>query len=96
MKQRLCCFRKNPSEAAVVHVAPTLSEAVDESWTVDEVAEWLLSTSIPGKEEIVEKLKIEEIDGECLLSYSDQQHIKTDLGITSGKATKLWKAIHTR
>ena len=63
------------------------------SWTVAQVAAWMKASEVPGAEEVAEKLIEEEVDGDLLLSYRDMQQVKEDLGLSSGKANKVWKAV---
>ena len=75
--------------AAEEAVPPTVA-----TWTVAQVADWMREESqVDGAEEIAEKLAEEEVDGDMLTAYATMKQVKEDLGLSSGKANKVWKAM---
>ena len=63
------------------------------TWDPGQVAAWVLTLDIPGKETIAQAVTDEELDGDALLGFKDQIQVKAGLGIPMGKANKLWAAI---
>jgi serine/threonine protein kinase len=58
--------------------------------SADEVALWVLSLDLSGKESIAAKIREEEVDGDSLYSFKSAQAVKDALGIPFGRANKLW------
>eukprot|EP01043_Picozoa_sp_COSAG02_P005161 COSAG02_NODE_138_length_34440_cov_16.694368_24_plen_855_part_00 len=63
------------------------------TWDPEQVGAWVLGLDIPGKEAISQAVVSEEVDGDALLGFKDQIQVKAGLGISTGKANKLWAAI---
>eukprot|EP01043_Picozoa_sp_COSAG02_P044729 COSAG02_NODE_4024_length_5890_cov_2.925574_1_plen_217_part_10 len=63
------------------------------AWDPEQVGAWVLGLDIPGKEAISQAVVSEEVDGDALLGFKDQIQVKAGLGISTGKANKLWAAI---
>ena len=76
---------------------PAAEEAVPPAvatWTIAQVANWMREQSqIDGAEKIADKLAEEEVDGDMLMAYATMKEVKEDLGLTSGKANKVWRAM---
>lgn len=62
-------------------------------WDSEQVAQWMLRSAIPGKEEVADALREEEVDGFALLRYAHKLEVKSDLGIPGGKAARVMQAI---
>eukprot|EP01047_Picozoa_sp_COSAG01_P042484 COSAG01_NODE_3712_length_5770_cov_3.343502_2_plen_762_part_00 len=64
------------------------------TWDPAAVAAWVLTLDgIDGVAAVAEAVAREEVDGDALLSYKGKLELKSDLGISGGKANKLWQAI---
>ena len=64
---------------------------VPRTWTIEEVANWARGCDLPDG--IVEMLLAEEVDGATLLSFESKKDVKDSLGVSLGKAAKLWDRI---
>jgi hypothetical protein len=63
------------------------------AWDQAAVAAWVLTLDISGKEAIAQAVTDEEVDGDTLFNLKDMANVKTILGISGGKANKVWQAI---
>ena len=48
-----------------------------------------------GKEDIAAKMQEEDVDGDLLFSFKSKQEVKADVGISAGKANKLWREVES-
>ena len=73
------------------------------AWSTADVLRWVRRPDGPVRaaldeaalEELAAKMEEEEIDGDVLLGWGSRDEIKSDLGLSVGKANKLMKAIAT-
>ena len=65
------------------------------TWSVEDVARWVARLPVEGAEAIAQSVRTEEIDGETLGTYpsAGRKELKQDLGLSVGKAAKLFAAI---
>jgi hypothetical protein len=65
------------------------------TWSVEDVARWVARLPVEGAEAIAQSVRTEEIDGETLGTYpsAGRDQLKQDLGLSVGKAAKLFAAI---
>lgn len=63
------------------------------SWSVADVATWMLLTDLDCKEEVAHRIRCEEVDGLTLSAFEDHIQVKQGLGIALGKANKVWAAL---
>eukprot|EP01047_Picozoa_sp_COSAG01_P049324 COSAG01_NODE_4882_length_4653_cov_5.709550_2_plen_850_part_00 len=86
--------QERPGPSPTSSVATIASHPIPKpTSTVSEVHGWILSLDIPGREEIAEAARKQEVDGDTLFLFKDNLGIQQGLGIALGRATKLWREI---
>ena len=65
------------------------------TWRPADVAAWVRTLKLDGggAEALARAVAAEEVDGAILLSFKDRAEVKVCLGVSTGKATQLWRAI---